>query len=355
MALLRFFLYHRLMHISQLTVDHFRNHSHTTLQLADGVNVLVGENAQGKTNLLEAIFLSCVGRGWRAGHDSEMVQFGQEQALVQVTAVKNFGTVEIAIRLGAGSKKSISINRVPIAKVAELMGQINCIFFSPDELKLVKDAPADRRRFVNIDISQIDKSYFYALARYNKILQQRNAYLKSNTDPRELNIWDDQLIKHGNIIITKRQAFLKQLAPYVKKKHTELTGGKEDIELIYETCTDFAKELANARERDLRLRTTTVGPHRDDIAILINGQDVRTYGSQGQQRTAALSIKLGELDLFTNVTGERPILLLDDVFSELDSNRQSRLLTSIANTQVIITTTEVPAMGKIFQVKHGTV
>lgn len=343
------------MRITQLTVDNFRNHKHTTLQLSDGVNVLVGPNAQGKTNLLEAIYLSCVGRGWRAGRDSEMVQFGKERALVQVTALKNFGSVDIAIQLGSGLKKSISINRVPITKVAELMGQINCIFFSPDELKLIKEAPVDRRRFMNIDISQIDKSYFYALARYNKILQQRNAYLKDNIDSRELSVWDTQLIAQGNILIEKRKAFIEKLTPYVKATHQELTNQQENIVLTYETCIDFARELAAARERDLRLRTTTVGPHRDDIAILINGQDVRIYGSQGQQRTVALSIKLAELNLFADITGERPILLLDDVFSELDSSRQSRLLTAIKQTQVIITTTEAPDVGKIFKIKNGSV
>ena len=343
------------MRITQLTVNHFRNHTHTTLQLADGVNVLVGSNAQGKTNLLEAIYLACVGRGWRAGRDNEMIQFGQERTLVHVTAQKKFGSVEIAIQLGVGQKKSIAINRVPIAKVAELMGQINCIFFSPDELKLVKEAPADRRRFLNIDISQLDKTYFYALTRYNKILQQRNAYLKNNSDPRELSIWDTQLVTQGNILIQKRQAFLQKLAPYVVAKHKALTGGKETITLTYETCTDLARELTAARERDLRLRTTTVGPHRDDLAILLNGQDVRIYGSQGQQRTVALSIKLAELDLFTELTGERPVLLLDDVFSELDSSRQSRLLTAIAHTQTIITATDAPSVGKIFTVTNGNV
>lgn len=336
-------------------VDHFRNHTHSTLQLAEGVNVLVGPNAQGKTNLLEAIYLSCVGRGWRTGRDNEMVQFGEERALVQVTAEKRFGSVDIAIQLGMGLKKSIAINRVPIAKVAELMGQINCIFFSPDELKLVKETPADRRRFMNIDLSQIDKSYFYALSRYNKILQQRNATLKNNGDARELSVWDDQLVKQGTILIEKRQAFIQRLTPYVVAKHRELTGGQETITLTYETCADFARDLAAARERDLRLRTTTVGPHRDDIAILINGKDVRVYGSQGQQRTVALSIKLAELDLFTAITGETPILLLDDVFSELDSSRQSRLLTAIAHTQAVITATDAPPVGKIFTVKGGTV
>lgn len=343
------------MRIAELTVDNFRNHTHTTLQLDPGVNVLVGPNGQGKTNLLEAIYLSCVGRGWRTSRDNEMVQFGKDNALVQVTAVKKFGAVDIAIQLGMGLKKSIAINRVPIAKVAELMGQINCIFFSPDELKLVKEAPADRRRFINIDLSQIDKTYFYALARYNKILQQRNAYLKDNSDPRELAIWDGQLVKQGKIIIAKRQEFIQKLTPYVEAKHKELTGGQEKISLTYETCADLEKELLAARERDLRLRTTTVGPHRDDLAITINGQDVRVFGSQGQQRTVALSIKLAELDLFTKLTGERPILLLDDVFSELDSSRRTRLLIAIANTQAIITATDVPTSGKIFTVINGTV
>ena len=355
MALLRFFCILYVMRITSLSVHNFRNHQCSTLNLDAGINVLVGPNAQGKTNLLEAIYLSCVGRGWRTVRDNEMVQFGQESALVQVNAQKKFGNVEIAIRLGLGLKKSISINRVPIVKVAELMGQINCIFFSPDELKLVKETPADRRRFMNIDLSQIDKTYFYALSRYNKILQQRNASLKNKCDLRELSIWDAQLIKQGSILIQKRQAFIAKLIPYVIAKHRALTGNQETISLTYETATDFAQALENARERDMRLCTTTVGPHRDDLAILINGKDVRMYGSQGQQRTVALSIKLAELDLFADLTGEKPILLLDDVFSELDSSRQERLLKIIANTQVIITATDAPPVGKIFQIKNGTV
>ena len=347
------------MRITRLELDHFRNHRHTAVTLAPGVNLLVGPNAQGKTNLLEAIYLACVGRGWRTVRDSEMVQLGQANALVQVTAAKKFGTVELAIKLGTGTKKSIAINGVPIAKVAELMGQINCIFFSPDELKLVKEAPADRRRFINIDLSQIDKSYFYTLARYNKILAQRNAYLKNQPDARALDIWDAELVKVGTVLIAKRQAFIQKLTPYVEREHQALTGHTESISLRYETTENFAKNLAEARERDLRLRTTTVGPHRDDLEILINGQDVRIYGSQGQQRTVALSIKLAELHLFTALTGERPVLLLDDVFSELDSNRQARLLTAVQGGQTIITATEVPAgmpaVDQVFHLRQGQV
>lgn len=345
-----------IMQITRLELRNFRNHRHTTLTLDAGVNVLVGANAQGKTNLLEAIYLACVGRGWRTSRDNEMVQFGADSALVNVTAKKQFGTVDIAIKLGTGQKKAIAVNQVPISKVAELMGQINCIFFSPDELKMVKEAPADRRRFLNIDLSQIDKAYFYALTRYNKILAERNAYLKTTTDPRELSIWDEQLVTTGNVIIAKRQAFLQQLTPFIVAQHHALTGGAEEITVQYETTQNFAKNLADARERDLRLRTTTVGPHRDDLQIKINGQDVRLFGSQGQQRTVALSIKLAELDLFTQLTGEAPILLLDDVFSELDSSRQSRLLTAITHVQTVITANSVPkTAGKIFMVKNGQI
>lgn len=343
------------MQITKLSLQNFRNHRATTLTLTPGINLLVGANAQGKTNLLEAIYLACVGRGWRTVRDAEMIEFGQERALVHVTAAKRYGTVEIAIQINQGTKKSIAINQVPIAKVAELLGQINCVFFSPDELKLVKEAPADRRRFLNIDLSQLDKSYFYALGRYNKILAERNAYLKNNPAPRELSIWDDQLVQVGQLLIAKRQAFVAKLTPYVERQHAALTGNQERIQITYETSPDLARDLAAARERDLRLRTTTVGPHRDDLAILINGQDVRTYGSQGQQRTVALSIKLGELALFTDLTGEAPILLLDDVFSELDSSRQERLLTAIQNVQTIITTTEPAGVGQIFCIKDGTV
>jgi DNA replication and repair protein RecF len=322
-----------------------------------------------------------------------MVTFNKPTATVHTTAIKKFGDINISIKLGGGTKKAISINGVPISKVGELMGNIPCVFFSPDELRLIKDAPADRRRFLNIDISQIDKSYFYALVRYNKILLQRNAYLKNLPCPptadelRGLSIWDTQLVAIGTVLIQRRIEFVRSLLPHLTKVHNYLTKNTENITFQYVFCgsegteqilstlanpianttaditatdpttdpsptdptTDpsptvaeyFARQLLSARERDIRLRTTTVGPHRDDIKIEINGKDVRVFGSQGQQRTTALSIKLAELQLFADITGEKPILLLDDVFSELDSSRQGRLLTFINSTQTIITTTEI--------------
>lgn len=365
------------MHIKEIKLLNFRNHKNTCAEFFNGINIFAGANAQGKTNLLEAIYLSCVGRGWRAVRDIEMVAFGAPSAAVCTTAEKAFGEIMVSIKLGGGTKKAISINGVPISKVAELMGSIPCVFFSPDELRLVKEAPADRRRFLNIDISQIDKSYFYALVRYNKILSQRNAYLKSLSlrptadEIRGLSVWDDQLVSVGTILIQKRIAFVNSLTPYLISVHSHLSGRTEKITFSYcfldpdggEKVIDktgdiggyFAKQLEEARSKDLRLRTTSVGPHRDDIKIEINGKDVRTYGSQGQQRTAALSVKIAELKLFEAVTGEKPILLLDDVFSELDSSRQMRLLTFTKNTQTVITTTEIPAELSAADVKIYTV
>ncbi|MDR1917690.1 MAG: DNA replication/repair protein RecF [Christensenellaceae bacterium] len=376
------------MYIKSIELHSFRNHRNTIAEFINGTNILVGANAQGKTNLLEAIYLSCVGRGWRAARDIEMVSFNESTATVKTTTTKKFGDITVSVKLGGGNKKSISINGIPISKVGELMGNIPCVFFSPDELRLIKDAPADRRRFLNIDISQIDKSYFYALIRYNKILSQRNAYLKSlpvsavgthspkSDDLRGLALWDEQLVNIGTILINKRIEFVNKLNPYLIDVHNYLTKNAENITFSYVFCgfddseevinnTDnignyFIKQLQTAREKDLRLRTTTVGPHRDDLKIEINERDIRTYGSQGQQRTTALAIKIAEMQLFGDITGEKPILLLDDVFSELDSKRQRRLLTFIKNAQTIITTTETPAPlsggdVKIFNIKGGKI
>ncbi|MCL2755472.1 MAG: DNA replication/repair protein RecF [Firmicutes bacterium] len=335
------------MKIKSVALTNFRNHIDTTVTLGDGVNVFIGNNAQGKTNLLESIYLTCVGRGWRTNRDKDMINFDQDFARVKTTAEKSYGDVDVEIKLSKSEKKSIKINGIPIQKMGELMGQINCVFFSPDELKLVKEAPKDRRRFLDIDLSQIDKNYFYALVRYNKILAQRNALLKSASGSldAELDIWDLELAKQGTIIINKRILFLGRLRSEVEKVHNFLTSSVEQIGLEYEGCvggknveTALLAALHEARGRDMRLRTTTVGPHRDDICILINGKDVRTFGSQGQQRTVALSIKLAELVIFKEETGEMPVLLLDDVLSELDPQRQERLFKAIRRCQSIITT-----------------
>ena len=365
------------MLIKSLHVKNFRNHENTRVELSPQTNIFVGQNAQGKTNLLEAIYLTCVGRGWRTNKDRDMIKFGTDNASVKAVVEKKYGTIGVEIGLFNQSKKSIKINEIPIQKMGELMGQINAVFFSPDELRLIKDAPADRRRFMDIDISQMNKTYFYSLLRYNKILAQRNALLKSTTEPvaTGLEIWDEQLAKVAANIIDARLDFLSLLKLHVTKVHNFLTSGTEQIELNYATVTDTTEDILTidkkaddierlllqklkaAREKDMRQKTTTVGPHRDDIIIKIDGRDVRYFASQGQQRTVALSIKLAELEIFKNQTGEMPILLLDDVFSELDATRQAKLLEAIAKIQSIITTTSTENLpsAKVFKISNGKV
>jgi len=381
------------MHIESVELTNFRNHKHTVIALSPGVNVLVGKNAQGKTNLLEAVFLTCVGRGWRTNKDKDMINFDADAARVKTVVKRKFGKVDVEISLSRTARKTIKINSVPVQRMGELMGQVNCVFFSPDELRLVKDAPADRRRFLDIDISQIDKAYFYALLKYNKILLQRNALLKSKSEDivSGLDIWDSELAKVGALVVTRRMEFISKLSTSVKKVHGYLTGGKELIEVgyergdqrslqseeHYENMTDVTRvtnegdsgslgdierllleRVQEAREKDLRLRTTTVGPHRDDLKILIDGKDARHFASQGQQRTVALSLKLAELEIFRDATGEMPVLLLDDVFSELDSERQARLVNALSKCQAIVTAVgfdKAAAGVKIFKVDGGTI
>ena len=360
------------MYIEKVELRNFRNHKDTALLLSPGVNVLVGKNAQGKTNLLEAVFLTCVGRGWRTNKDRDMVNFGSSSARVRTEVGRLCGRVSVEIGLSCVTKKTIKINGIPVQRMGELMGQVNCVFFSPDELRLVKDAPSDRRRFLDIDISQIDKTYFYALLKYNKVLLQRNALLKSKTEDieRGLDIWDLELAKSGAFIIAKRIEFVCGLSDGVVKIHNYLTSNQERIDICYEGITSvhgaslqnieeaLLERIRAGRDKDLRLRTTTIGPHRDDLRITIDGKDVRGFASQGQQRTVALSLKLAELELFKAVTGEMPVLLLDDVFSELDSQRQSRLVNLLSKCQSIITAVEFVAAdggAKVFRIENGAI
>jgi len=345
------------------------------MSLCPGINVLVGDNAQGKTNLLEAVYLTCVGRGFRTPRDRELIMFGQDGARVKTIVAKKYGDNSVEVRVNSsqkthfakysantsqntGSKKSILVNDVPIQKMGELMGTVTCVFFNPDELRLIKEAPSDRRRFMDIDISQMDKVYFYNLLRYNKILQQRNALLKNiqvnSAEMQGLDIWDEQLAAVGEAIIKRRLEFVGQLRTECVTVHSALTIN-EHIDIFYEHTEGLKDALCKAREKDLRLKTTTVGPHRDDLCITINGKDVRAFASQGQQRTAALSLKLAELKIFEDATGEKPVLLLDDVLSELDTARQEKLLRAIDGCQSIITTTKfAPREGvKIIHVKNG--
>ena len=340
----------RIMQIKKLFLQNFRNYERETFTFSEGLNVLFGKNAQGKTNCAEAVFYLCTGASLRIRHDKQLIRMGSESAFISAEAENRYGRVTIEANIYE-NKREIRVNGSKIAKNADLMGHINSVFFSPGELRLIQDGPDERRRFMNISISQTSPTYYTALLRYNKILDQRNTLLKNHDVSLILDtlpVWDEQLCKYAAIIIKKRAEFLEKLAPFAKEYHAFLTDGGEDLVIKpdrkYEGDeTEIAKtlmgRLENNYEKDLRLGFTTVGPHRDDLDVTIGGVDAKAYASQGQTRTAALALKLSEVQIFKTISGECPILVLDDVMSELDLPRRKKLLKCIEGVQTILTCT----------------
>ena len=341
------------MYIKHLSLKNFRNYESQEFNFSSGINILTGANAQGKTNCAEAIFFLCTGYSPRANKDKLLVRHGFESAEIIGKAQSLYGEVSVKIEFNKLDKKSIYINQIQVLKVGELLGNINSVFFNPQELKLVQESPEDRRRFMNISLSQMSKNYFYALQRYNKILSQRNNLLK---DPdkdliREtLPLWDEQLSREAGKIIKARNDFLSELSPIASEKHALLSDNKEDLKMRTESgyfgseeeiAFAIKEDLKVGLERDMRLGFTSIGPHRDDIKFTLNGDDVRVFGSQGQQRTVALSLKLAEAEIFYNKFNEYPILILDDVLSELDKKRQRKLISAVKDMQTIFTATSL--------------
>ncbi|MCI5731663.1 MAG: DNA replication/repair protein RecF [Eubacterium sp.] len=334
------------MIIKSIELCNFRNYEREEFHFHEGTNVLYGDNAQGKTNVLEAIFVGGTTKSHKGSKDSDMIMKGREEAHLRYFVEKNECTYKVEIHMRKGRTKGIAIDGLPIGSSKELMGLCNIIFFSPEDLGIIKDGPEQRRRFMDMELCQINKAYLYYLTQYKKILKQRNALLKQikqKPDLKEtLEIWDNQLVENGSKLIEIREQFVEEVADIMKEKHRNLTGGQEDIEVKYKpncTAKDFSRQLFMEGDRDVLLGTTTVGPHRDDIQFFINGQEVKVYGSQGQKRTAALSLKMAEIEIVEKIIGEKPILLLDDVLSELDRSRQNYLLENIKGIQTIITCT----------------
>lgn len=339
------------MRLETLRLKNFRNYAEETFSFSDGINILTGANAQGKTNAAEAVFLLCTGYSPRATKDRQLIKNGEDEAALYSEATTSYGKISVEMKIKKNAPKEIKINETPVLRIGELMGNVNSVFFNPGELKLVQEAPEDRRRFLNISLSQMSRTYFYALKRYDKILYQRNNLLKERDRAMILDtlpIWDRELSKYAAKVITARNEFLTVLGPLAEEAHAALSGGSEKLSVgtdggWYGTEEEIAfavsEDLKSSYERDLRLGFTGVGPHRDDMKIILNGQDVRIFGSQGQQRTVALSIKLAETEIFKARTGEYPILILDDVLSELDKPRQRRLMARIEELQTIITCT----------------
>lgn len=357
------------MKINSINLQNFRNYNILNINFDNETNIIYGDNAQGKTNILEAIYVSATTKSHRGNKDREMISFNKDESHIKSFVEKNGVTYRIDMHLKKNKSKGIAINGIPIKKASELFGIVNIVVFSPEDLTIIKDGPAARRHFIDMELSQIDKIYLNDLSNYNRILAQRNKLLKDlyfNQDAIDtLDVWDMQLVQYGRKLIAGRDNFIKNLNKIIGEIHGKLSGNKEHLIIRYEPDADensFAREVARNRERDLKTKMTNIGPHKDDISFFINEKDVRKFGSQGQQRTAALSLKLSEIELVKSVINDSPILLLDDVLSELDNNRQNFLLNSIKDIQTIITCTGLDefvnnrfTINKIYKVTEGHV
>ncbi len=357
------------MIIKSLDLSSYRNYDRMCLGLHKGTNIFYGDNAQGKTNILEAIYVCSTTKSHRGSKDKEVIQFEKEESHLKMILNRRGLDYRIDMHLKKNKPKGIAINGVPIRKASELLGIAHVIFFSPEDLGIIKNGPAERRHFIDMELCQLNPIYTSQLSAYNKVVLQRNKLLKDLSYKPEtmdtLQIWDLQMVRYGKNIIQERRRFADRLNEIITEVHDRLTEGRERLLIRYEpnvTEEAFESALAAGRERDIRQKSTLNGPHRDDICFLVNGMDIRKFGSQGQQRTAALSLKLSEIRLVEEVAKDEPVLLLDDVLSELDSKRQNQLLNSISHIQTLITCTGLDdfvndrfQMDKIFQVEHGTV
>ena len=351
------------MWINKIKINNFRNYKKQEIELEENINLFYGENAQGKTNIIEAIFLSSMGKSFRAKKDKEMINLNSERAEVEIEYQKSDRDGKIKIELV--NKKNIFLNGIKIKKLSELLGKIHIVIFTPDDIHILKGGPQNRRRFLDIMISQLKPNYMYHLNLYLKTLEQRNQYLRQireeKKDENLLDIWDENLAEYAKIIYQYRNEYIQKIREKIKKIHPEITSEKEQMEIEYitecKTKEEYLKALKERRKLDIIKGFTTKGIHRDDFSIYINKKEIATYGSQGQHRTAILSLKLAELNIVKDEIEENPILLLDDFMSELDEKRIRSFLEKIQNTQVIITCTEkIKVENKkilIYNVKEG--
>ena len=353
------------MYIRNLKLKNFRNYDELNISFENGVNMVLGENAQGKTNLIEAIYMTGFARSFRTSKDVEVINFNEKEAYISAEVENEDYDFNLEMKI-TGEGKFIKCDGKKINRMVDLLSKVYVVVFSPEDLRLVKDLPEKRRKFIDQELSKLKPAYYESLYNYKKALKQRNTYLKENRiDMAILDIWDYELVRHGQDIIAKRADFIEKLEKISSEIHSSITSGKEVLTLEYEanvTSENFIEKLKSHEEKDIQLRTTSVGPHRDDIKICVNGIDIRHFGSQGQQRTAALSLKLAEIKLIREITGENAILLLDDVLSELDINRQAYLINSLDDVQMFITATDIsPEVmerlkeGKIYNVSAGKV
>ncbi|KXG73839.1 DNA replication/repair protein RecF [Thermotalea metallivorans] len=350
------------MYLKKLKLINFRNYQQLDLIFHPKINVFIGDNAQGKTNILEAIYLTSTGKSFRTNRDRELIKMDKDKAYILVEGEKRYTSVSVELKLEENKKKQIKVNGITLTKNTDLLNNIHVVVFSPEDLKLVKEGPVERRRFMDMEISNIRPRYCHCLGQYNHVLMQRNNLLKKIHHDRKyiatLDVWDEKLVELGTILILERLKFIHRLNTLSRLLHRKITDSKENLEIKYiasvkdiaeeeRISQSFHRELKKMLEVDICRGTTTIGPHRDDLVFYVNGIDIRVFGSQGQQRTSALSLKLAEIELVKAETGEYPVLLLDDVMSELDMKRQMFLIKSLRDIQTFITTTDMSLLDSI--------
>lgn len=368
------------MELESLTLKNYRNYGDLTLEFSDGVNVFLGENAQGKTNLLESIYVLALARSHRTSSDKDLIQWSEKEATISGRVKRAISDTPLSLNFSNKGKKA-RVNHLEQSKLSQYIGQLNVILFAPEDLELVKGAPSVRRRFIDMEFGQMNPLYLYNTTQYKRILKERNAYLKrlqlkQTTDTVFLDVLSEQLVNVGAQILLARESFLKKLEQAAQPIHAEISDQRETLHLVYNSSVNFDEKddlagvtaafeasLLKKRAREIMMGSTLLGPHRDDLQFIVNDNDVAVFGSQGQQRTTALAVKLAEIDLMQQETGEYPVLLLDDVLSELDANRQTHLLLAIQDkVQTFITAPSLTDVArqlihtpKVFHVKHGEI
>ena len=356
------------MYIESIELNNYRNYRKLKVEFGKNTNILYGNNAQGKTNILESIYMAATTKSHRGTKDRDIIRIGEDESHIRLFLRKRDVSHKIDMHLRKSKNKGVAIDGIAIRRATELYGLLNVIFFSPEDLSIIKNGPAERRRFMDLELCQISRLYYQNLASYNKILNQRNNLLKQIYYNKSLidtlDVWNIQLVDYVSKIIKERKNFIDMMNDIICDIHSRLTGGREKLEIVYEynvNENNFEDVLREKLETDLKYSSTQAGPHRDDISFLINGIDARKYGSQGQQRTVALSLKMAEIKLVKKIISDNPILLLDDVMSELDTDRRNALIDEIKDIQTIITCTgydefikEQVIINNVYSVVNGT-
>ncbi|HLN61906.1 MAG TPA: DNA replication/repair protein RecF [Symbiobacteriaceae bacterium] len=367
------------MYLASLMLSKFRNYQELQLDFSPGLNVIYGDNAQGKTNLLEAVYVLATGKSHRTSRDQELILEGADALTARAMVVRKTGDMSLELTLGHETRKQVKINGVAEKKIAHLVGNVAAVLFSPDDLQLLKGSPSGRRRFLDIELSQISQTYLHHLMSYNRTMTQRNTLLKQDTvDQALLSIYDEQLLASGAQLVVRRAQAVQRLSKIASQYHGMLAEGKEELRLEYqsqgaepdqtpgvaEVTERLYSQLQQRRREEIRRQVTLVGPHRDDIGFWINDRDAKLYGSQGQQRTAVLALKMAELQFMAEEIGEYPVLLLDDVASELDPTRRHYLFSAVREgIQTFVTCTDLDDLmvrswhieHRLFRVRTGTV